>query len=208
MGKTALALNFVRNACLAADKTAAFFSLEMSKNQLVMRMICSEARVSFDRLRMGDIRKYWVPITNAASALSQARIFIEDSAVLSVLELKAKARRIKAEHGLDLVVVDYLQLLQGLGTKRSRDSREQEIAEISRSLKGMAKELDLPVLALSQLSRALEKREDKTPILSDLRESGSLEQDADRSCSCTGPDFIRRSPGTRGAITLTPRMTR
>lgn len=179
-GKTALALNFMRNAAIDAENTVAFFSLEMAASQLVMRLICSEARMNFERMRRGEFKKsYWMTLTNAADALSSGPIYIEDTAVLSVLELKAKARRIKAEYGLDLVIVDYLQLLQGLGTKRSRDSREQEIAEISRALKGMAKELDVSVLALSQLSRALERREDKTPILSDLRESGSLEQDAD-----------------------------
>ncbi len=192
-GKTALALNFIRNAALDAELTVAFFSLEMAATQLVMRMICSEARMNFERLRRGEFKKnHWITLTNAASALSQSKIYIEDTAVLSVLGLKAKARRIKAEYGLDIVIVDYLQLLQGLGTKKSRDSREQEIAEISRSLKGMAKELDIPVLALSQLSRAVERREDKTPILSDLRESGSLEQDADLILFLHRPGMYKR----------------
>lgn len=193
MGKTALALNFMRHAAINAEKTVAFFSLEMAANQLVMRMICSESGISMDRLRLGNFRKnQWLSLTNAASTLSQAGIFIEDSANLSVLELKAKARRIKAEHGLDMLVVDYLQLLRGTGSKRGLDSREQEIAEISRGLKGMAKELEIPVLALSQLNRAVEKREDKTPILSDLRESGSLEQDADLIMFVHRPGLYRK----------------
>jgi len=180
MGKTALALNFIRHAALEAEKTVAFFSLEMAANQLALRMICAEAAMPMQRLKFGNFKKsQWRTLINAANALSQAGIFIEDSAALSILELKAKARRIKAEHGLDMVVVDYLQLLAGTGSRKSRDSREQEIAEISRGMKGMAKELDIPVLALSQLNRAPEAREGGEPRLSDLRESGSLEQDAD-----------------------------
>jgi len=192
MGKTALALNIVRNAAIDGDATVAFFSLEMSANSLVMRLICSEARLSLQRLRMGDLRKaYWLPLTNAANTISQAKVFIDDSAALSVLELKAKARRIKVEHGLDMVVIDYLQLLRGLGSKHSRDSREQEIAEISRALKGMAKEMHIPVLALSQLNRAVEQRGDR-PRLSDLRESGSLEQDADVIMFVHRPDLFKK----------------
>jgi replicative DNA helicase len=183
----------MRNAAIDAELTVAFFSLEMADHQLVMRLICSEARMNFERIRRGEFKKsHWITLTNAASALSQSSIYIEDTAVLSVLELKAKARRIKSEFGLDMVIVDYLQLLKGLDTKKSRDSREQEIAEISRSLKGMAKELDVPVLALSQLSRAIERREDKTPILSDLRESGSLEQDADLILFLHRPGMYKR----------------
>ncbi len=180
MGKTALALNFMRNAAVNDEAKVAFFSLEMAATQLVMRMICSEAMIPFDRLRLGSLpEKFWIKLTNAANTLSRAGVYIEDSANLSVLELKAKARRIKIEFGLDMVVVDYLQLVRGTGSKKSQGSREQEIAEISRSLKGMAKELEIPVLALSQLNRAPEQRESGEPKLSDLRESGSLEQDAD-----------------------------
>ncbi len=179
-GKTALALNFMRHAAVNADKNVAFFSLEMAANQLVIRMICSESDISTDRLKLGNFKKdQYRKLTNAANTISQADIFIEDSASLSVLELKAKARRIMSESGLDMVIVDYLQLLGGTGSKRSRDSREQEISEISRGLKAMAKELDIPVLALSQLNRAPETREGGDPRLSDLRESGALEQDAD-----------------------------
>ena len=180
MGKTALALNLVRNAAVDGEKTIAFFSLEMSASQLVMRMLCSESKISLQRVRMGDLRQRdWIPLANASNTLAQTKIFIDDSAALSVLELKAKARRIKAEHkSLDMIVIDYLQLLRGLGTRHSRDSREQEISEISRALKGMAKEMQVPVLALAQLNRGVEQRGDR-PRLSDLRESGSLEQDAD-----------------------------
>lgn len=193
MGKTALALNMVRHATFTADYTVAFFSLEMAASQLVMRLICSEARIPFDRLRRGEFKKsQWLTLTNAASTISQAKIYIEDSASLSVLELKAKARRIKSEFGLDMVVVDYLQLLRGLGTKRSQNSREQEIAEISRAMKGMAKELEIPVMALSQLNRAVEQRDNKTPRLSDLRESGSLEQDADLIMFINRPGLYKK----------------
>ncbi len=181
MGKTALGLNFMTHAALSADKKVIFFSLEMAANQLVMRMLCSEAMLASNRIRQGNIpQSYWGKLTTAADKLSRSKIFIEDSAGLSILELKAKTRRIHAEQdGLDMVVVDYLQLLRGSGSKRNKDSREQEIAEISRSLKGMAKELKIPVLALSQLNRGPESREGGEPRLSDLRESGSIEQDAD-----------------------------
>jgi replicative DNA helicase len=179
MGKTALALDIILNASIVNDKKVAFFSLEMSASQVVMRMLSSIGRINSSTLRMGNVKPLWKQITNAAGALGQASIFVDDSSSLSGLEVKAKARRIKAEHGLDLVVIDYLQLLHGSGLKKGRDSREQEIAEISRSLKGMAKELDIPVIALSQLNRAPEAREKGEPRLSDLRESGSLEQDAD-----------------------------
>jgi len=180
IGKTALALNVMTHASLEADKTVAFFSLEMAANQLVMRMICSEARVPLHKVKTGNFKRTdWTSLTNAAGKLGEAKIFVDDSSTLSVLELKAKARRIKAEHGLDMVIVDYLQLLRGSGLRRGRDSREQEIAEISRSLKAMAKELTIPVLALSQLNRAPEARETGEPRLADLRESGALEQDAD-----------------------------
>jgi len=179
MGKTALALNFMTHAAIEADKTVAFFSLEMAATQLVMRMICADARIRLNKVRSGTFGKEdWLKLTNAAEALGTTKIFIDDSSSLSVLELKAKARRIDSEHGLDMVVVDYLQLLRGSGIRR-RDSREQEISEISRGLKGMAKELTIPVMALSQLNRSPEAREGGEPRLSDLRESGALEQDAD-----------------------------
>jgi len=180
MGKTALALNIARHAALAAGKTIAIFSMEMAREHLVMRMLCGEARVEAERVRSGFIEKRdWPKLTTAVGLLADASIFIDDSSSLSVLEMKAKCRRIQTEKGLDLVVVDYLQLIKGSMMRRGRDSRENEISEISRNLKAFAKELRVPVLALSQLNRAVEQREDKRPRLSDLRESGAIEQDAD-----------------------------
>ncbi|MBN2721117.1 MAG: replicative DNA helicase [Proteobacteria bacterium] len=177
MGKTAFALNMAQNAALAHQKKVAVFSLEMAKEQLVMRMLCSEARVNAHSLRSGFLSQTdWPKLTTAAGRLADATIFIDDTPALSAMEMRAKTRRMKADQGLDLVIVDYLQLM----SSRSRsDSREQEISEISRSLKALAKELSVPVVALSQLNRGVENRHDKRPILADLRESGAIEQDAD-----------------------------
>ena len=180
MGKTALALNMARHAAVEYGKTVAIFSMEMAREALVMRMISAEARVEANRIRAGYLNdRDWPKLGTAVGLLEEARIFIDDSSSLSVLEMKAKCRRIQAEHGLDMVMVDYLQLIKGSGARRGRDSRENEISEISRNLKAFAKELRVPVLALSQLNRAVEQREDKRPRLSDLRESGAIEQDAD-----------------------------
>jgi len=177
MGKTSLCLNIAQHASLRAGETVGLFSLEMSKEQLVLRMLCSDARVDAHRLRTGNLQeKDWARLAKAYADLSASRIFIDDSATLTPLEMRAKCRRLKAEHGLGLVVVDYLQLVSGSGRV---ENRQQEISSISRSLKGLAKELHVPVVALSQLSRAPEGRTDKRPQLSDLRESGALEQDAD-----------------------------
>ena len=177
MGKTSLCLNIAQNAAQRAGETVGVFSLEMSKEQLVLRMLCAEARVDAHKLRTGHLQeKDWARLANAYATLSNAKIFIDDSAVLTPLEIRAKCRRLKAEHGLGLLMVDYLQLCSGAGRF---ENRQLEISSISRSMKGLAKELDVPVLALSQLSRAPEGRSDKRPELSDLRESGSLEQDAD-----------------------------
>ncbi|MHB8481121.1 MAG: replicative DNA helicase [Nitrospiria bacterium] len=177
MGKTALALNIAQYAGVHRQATVAIFSLEMSKEQLVLRMLCSEARVDAHKLRSGFLgREDWPKLTHAAGKITEARIFIDDTPAMSILEMRAKARRLKAEHQLHLIVVDYLQLMRGRG---NADTREQEISDISRSLKSLAKELHIPVLALSQLSRAVESRNDKRPMLSDLRESGAIEQDAD-----------------------------
>jgi replicative DNA helicase len=177
MGKTAFAINVAQNAAIEMGVTVAIFSLEMSKEQLAVRMLSSEARVDSQRLRKGFLGETdWPKLTTAAGKLSDAPIFIDDSPAISVLEMKAKTRRLKAENGLGLVVLDYLQLMRG------RDSslpREQEISEISRSLKALAKELDVPVVALSQLNRQVESRTDKRPQMADLRESGAIEQDAD-----------------------------
>jgi replicative DNA helicase len=177
MGKTSLCMNIAQHAGLVGEHTVGIFSLEMSKEQLVMRLLCGEARVDMHKLRSGFLsEKDWSRLIQAVSELSKARIFIDDTPSLGVVEMRAKARRLKLEHGLDLLVVDYLQLMQG-GSRS--ENRTQEIAGISRALKGLAKELDLPVVALSQLSRAPESRGDHRPQLSDLRESGALEQDAD-----------------------------
>ena len=177
MGKTALALNIVRNAAVDHGQTVVIFSLEMSKEQLVTRMLCSEAEVDLARVRTGYLSEAEFPkLTTAAGNLSEAPLFIDDTPAITVLELRAKCRRLKAEHNLSLVVVDYLQLMR---SRIRTDSREQVISEISRSLKALAKELQVPVIALSQLNRALEARPDKRPKLSDLRESGAIEQDAD-----------------------------
>jgi replicative DNA helicase len=162
---------------MEAGVPVAIFSLEMSKEQLSMRMLSSEARLDSTRLRSGFIsQEDWLRITEAASNLSNAPIFIDDSPVLTAMEIRAKARRLKLDKNVGLIIIDYIQLMQG---RRSAERRELEISEISRALKALAKELNLPVVALSQLNRMLEQRSDKRPQLSDLRESGALEQDAD-----------------------------
>lgn len=177
MGKTAFCLNLAQHAAIENKIPVGIFSLEMSKEQLVIRMFCSEAHVEGNRLRTGFLTESdWPKLTIAAGNLSESPIFIDDSAALSVLELRAKARRLKSEHGLGILIIDYLQLMKG----RTRvESRQQEISEISRSLKALAKELTIPVIAVSQLSRRTEERQGMRPQLSDLRESGAIEQDAD-----------------------------
>jgi replicative DNA helicase len=178
MGKTALSLNIATHAAVAAKKTVGVFSLEMSSDQLLLRILCSEARIDAHKLRTGFLSKdEWGKIAQTLGQLTQAKIFIDDSPGLSLLEMRAKARRLKAEHGLDLLIVDYLQLMSG--GKSRFENRQQEISSISRGLKGLAKELDIPLVALSQLSRAPEMGTDHRPQLSHLRESGSIEQDAD-----------------------------
>ena len=177
MGKTALALNIAKNAAVDANIPVAIFSLEMSKEQLSLRMLSSEARIDSSRLRRGFISQDdWIKITDSAGVLSQAPIFIDDSPNITALEIRAKSRRLKMEKDIGLIIIDYLQLMKG---RASAERRDLEISEISRSLKALAKELDLPVVALSQLNRKLEERSDKRPQLADLRESGALEQDAD-----------------------------
>jgi replicative DNA helicase len=177
MGKTSLCLNIAQNASQRTGETVGIFSLEMSKQQLVLRMLCADARVDAHKLRTGNLgEKDWARLAKAYADLSASKIFIDDSATVTPLEMRAKCRRLKAEHGLALVVVDYLQLVSGGGRV---ENRQQEISSISRSLKGLAKDLACPVMALSQLSRAPEARSDRRPQLSDLRESGAIEQDAD-----------------------------
>ncbi|HUX85827.1 MAG TPA: replicative DNA helicase [Chloroflexota bacterium] len=176
VGKTGFALSLIRNAATRFGAPSAIFSLEMSTEQLVQRLLCMEAAVDSQRIRSGFIDEFeWRRISEAFGVLSDAPIYIDDSAAISTTELRMKARRLKAEHDLKVIVVDYLQLMQGRGL----ENRVQEVSEISRSLKALARELDVPVIALSQLSRAVESRQDHRPVLSDLRESGSIEQDAD-----------------------------
>ncbi len=177
MGKTSLALGMAEKAALEGNAVVGIFSLEMSRAQLVLRMLSSQAHLDSHAVRTGQLKgPDWVALTEAAGKLEQAKIFIDDSGNLSVQQMRGKARRLKAEHGLDLLIIDYLQLMDGKG---SSESRQQEISDISRALKALAKELNIPVVALSQLSRAVENRTDKRPMLADLRESGAIEQDAD-----------------------------
>lgn len=175
MGKTTFALNLAEHAALREGKSIAIFSLEMGMEQLAYKFLCSEANVELTKLRNGDLDdRDWENIARASGPLSQAKIFIDDTAGISVTEMRSKCRRLKLEHGIDLILIDYLQLMSGKG-----ESRQQEVSEISRSIKALAKEMQCPVIALSQLSRAPEQRADHRPMLSDLRESGSIEQDAD-----------------------------
>ncbi|MBI3616917.1 MAG: replicative DNA helicase [Candidatus Omnitrophica bacterium] len=177
MGKSALAISMAEYVGIEQKQGVAVFSLEMSKEQLVQRMLCSQARVDAHKVRSGFLAPAdWPKLTAAAGRLSESKIFIDDTPAISVLELRAKARRLKANQGIELIILDYLQLMRS--TVQS-ESRQQEISEISRSLKALARELSVPVIALSQLSRAVESRQDHKPQLSDLRESGAIEQDAD-----------------------------
>lgn len=177
MGKTAFALNIIQNAAIRSNVPTAVFSLEMSREQLVNRMLCSEAMLDAQRLRTGELTDSdWADLIQAMGPLSQAPIYIDDTPGVTPMEVRSKCRRLKVEKGLGLIVIDYLQLMNGNGRT---DSRQQEISEISRSLKAIAREMEAPVIALSQLSRACEQRADHRPMLSDLRESGAIEQDAD-----------------------------
>lgn len=177
MGKTAFALNIVQHAAIRGNIPTAIFSLEMSKEQLVNRMLCSEAMLDAQRMRTGELTDTdWPLLIESMGSISQAPIYIDDTPGISPMEIRSKCRRLKLEKGLGLIVIDYLQLMSGNGRN---DSRQQEISEISRSLKAIAREMEAPVIALSQLSRACEQRADHRPMLSDLRESGAIEQDAD-----------------------------
>ena len=176
MGKTTFALNIAEHAALREGKSVVIFSLEMSKEQLAYKLLCSEANVDMLKLRTGTLDdKDWENIARATGPLSKAKIYIDDTAGVSVMEMRSKCRRLKVEYGIDLILIDYPQLMSG----SSSESRQQEVSEISRSIKALAKEMECPVIALSQLSRAPEQRADHRPMLSDLRESGSIEQDAD-----------------------------
>jgi len=196
MGKTALCLNIAQYAASEASVPVAIFSLEMSKEQIALRMLCSEGRVDAQQLRRGFLTDQdWRKLIKAADLLSRAPIFIDDTPAMSVLEMRAKARRLKAEHNLGLIIIDYLQLMRG---RSGTDSREQEISDISRSLKALAKELNLPVLALSQLNRRVEERPIKRPQLADLRESGAIEQDADVIAFIYREEVYNRSEENKG----------
>ncbi|PID13967.1 replicative DNA helicase [Sporosarcina sp. P34] len=178
VGKTAFALNVAQNVATKTEENVAIFSLEMGAEQLVMRMLCAEGNIDAQVLRTGTLEADdWRKLTMAMGSLSNAGIFIDDTPGLRVNEIRSKCRRLQQEHGLGMVMIDYMQLIMGSG--RGSDNRQQEVSEISRSLKGLARELKIPVIALSQLSRGVEQRQDKRPMMSDLRESGSIEQDAD-----------------------------
>ncbi len=180
MGKTAFAMNIAQNAALLDKTGVAIFSLEMSKEQLAMRLLCSAGHIDSQRVRTGKLHNEdWPKLTRAVGMLTEAPMYIDDTPAISVLEMRAKVRRLAAQYPLGLIIVDYLQLMRG---RNSTENRTQEISEISRSLKAMAKELKVPVIALSQLNRSLESRPDKRPMMSDLRESGAIEQDADVIC--------------------------
>lgn len=178
MGKTAFALNIAQNVAVRGEKNVAIYSLEMSEVQLMQRMVCAEANLDASRVRTGDLNTDddWTKMTMGIAALSEAPLFINDTPGISIHEIMQSARELKREHGLDMIIIDYLQLIT---SGRRTENRQQEVSEISRLLKQLARELEVPVIALSQLSRAVEQRQDKRPMMSDLRESGSIEQDAD-----------------------------
>lgn len=197
MGKTAFSLNLALHATLREKKSVAYFSVEMGKEQVMVRMIASAAKVPLGDLRVGNISdKSWPRLINTAASISETKLFIDDTAGISPYEIRAKARRMKAKHGCDLIMVDYLQLM---GLKQKVESREREVSEISKLLKSIAKELQIPVIALAQLNRGVEGRSDRRPMLSDLRESGSIEQDADVIMMLYREDYYDRdNPDIKG----------
>ncbi|KPK41278.1 MAG: replicative DNA helicase [Omnitrophica WOR_2 bacterium SM23_29] len=200
MGKSAFACSIAEHIGVGESLPVAIFSLEMSKEQLVQRMLCSHAKVDANKVRTGFLSQSdWPRLTNAAGKLSEAPIFIDDSATLSILELRGKARRLKSQHDIQLIIVDYLQMLQ---SSSQAENRQQEIADISRSLKSLAKELNVPLVAISQLSRGPEKREDRRPQLADLRESGAIEQDADVVTLLFREEFYTPTEDNRGLAEL------
>lgn len=203
MGKTAFIVSALRNAAVDFKQPVAIFSLEMSSVQLVNRLISGEAELDSEKIKKGDLKDYeWQQLVHKTAALSEAPIFIDDTPALSILELRAKCRRLKQQHDIQLIVIDYLQLMSGDTGKSGGGNREQEIASISRSLKNIAKELNVPVIALSQLSRAVETRGgDKRPQLSDLRESGSIEQDADMVMFLYRPEYYGITEDENGMST-------
>lgn len=197
MGKTAFSLNIAAHAALRENKSVAYFSVEMAKEQVMLRMLASEAKIHLSALRTGNLdEREWPRLINAAAKMSEAKIFIDDTSGLSPFELHAKARRIKAKDGLDMIMVDYLQLMS---LKQRVESREREVSEISKTLKAIAKDLNVPVVALAQLNRGVEGRSDRRPMLSDLRESGSIEQDADVIMMLYREDYYERdTPEVKG----------
>lgn len=200
MGKSALATCIAEHAGIVERVPTALFSLEMAKHQLAQRMLCSHAKVEFHKVRTGFLSQSdWPKLTNAASKLSEAPIFIDDTPSISILELRAKARRLKSQHDIQLVIVDYIQLMRG---PAKVDNRQQEISEISRSLKALAREINAPVIGISQLSRAVESRSDRRPQLSDLRESGAIEQDADVVLLLLREEYYNPTPENRGLAEL------
>lgn len=202
MGKTAFVLTVARNAAIDFNKAVAVFSLEMSSVQLVTRLISAEAQLPGDKLRKGDLEPYeWQQLNSKISNLIDAPIYIDDTPSLSIFELRAKARRLKAQHNIQMIIIDYIQLMSG-GVERSNGNREQEISNISRSLKALAKELNVPVIALSQLNRSVESRPSKKPLLSDLRESGAIEQDADMVIFIYRPEYYKMEQNQDGESLL------
>lgn len=201
VGKTAFALNIGQNTARKIDEPVAIFSLEMGEKQLVQRMLCAESAVDASRLRTGYLEgNDWEKLTLGVSKLAEQNIHIDDSAALSVPEIRAKCRRLKKEQGLGLIIIDYLQLLTS--SRRRSENRQQEVSEISRGLKQLARELEVPVIALSQLSRGVEQRQDKRPMLSDLRESGSIEQDADIVAFLYRDDYYSKDSEKKGIIEI------
>ena len=197
MGKTAFSLNIVQHAAIHMKKSVAYFSVEMAKEQLMMRMLASEARVSLSDLRVGSVNDTaWPRLIDKASKMAEARIFIDDTSGISPFEVRAKCRRLQAQHGLDMIMIDYLQLMD---LKTKTESRERMISEVSRTLKAIAKELRVPVIALAQLNRGVEGRTSRRPMLSDLRESGSIEQDADVIMMLYREEYYdRENPDVKG----------
>jgi len=202
VGKTAFALNIAQNVGVRANQSVAIFSLEMSASQLVQRIICAEGNIDASKIRSGrlETEEEWDKLTLAIATLSEADIFIDDSPSITVADIRAKCRRLKVEKGLGLIVIDYLQLIQGRG--KSGENRQQEVSEISRTLKAIARELEVPVIALSQLSRSVEQRQDKRPMMSDLRESGSIEQDADIVAFLYRDDYYDQESEKKNSIEI------
>ncbi|HEY4579368.1 MAG TPA: replicative DNA helicase [Savagea sp.] len=201
VGKTAFALNVAQNVATKAGENVAIFSLEMGADQLVMRMLCAEGNINAQALRTGDlIDEDWSKLAMAVGTLSNAGIYIDDSPGIRVNEIRSKCRRLKQEHGLGMIVIDYLQLIAGSG--KPGENRQQEVSDISRSLKGLARELEVPVIALSQLSRGVEQRQDKRPMMSDLRESGSIEQDADIVSFLYREDYYEKETTAKDVIEI------